>query len=47
LLPDLRERSQRWLEALDPDEAAALVRSGDVDELRGRLVARLLDEARR
>jgi len=47
LLPDLRERSQRWRDALDPDEAAALVRSGDVDELRGRLVARLLDGARR
>jgi precorrin-2 dehydrogenase len=47
LLPDIRERSQRWRDALDPDEAAALVRSGDADELRGRLVARLLDGARR
>jgi precorrin-2 dehydrogenase / sirohydrochlorin ferrochelatase len=47
LLPDLQERAQRWREALDPDEAAALVRSGDADELRGRLVARLLDGARR
>jgi len=47
LLPDIRERAQRWRDALDPDEAAALVRSGDADELRGRLVARLLDGARR
>ncbi|MDP9185652.1 MAG: bifunctional precorrin-2 dehydrogenase/sirohydrochlorin ferrochelatase [Actinomycetota bacterium] len=47
LLPDLQERAQRWRDALDPDEAAALVRSGDADELRGRLVARLLDGARR
>jgi len=46
LLPDLAERSRRWREALDPDEAAALVRSGDVDELRNRLVHRLLDEVR-
>ncbi len=46
LLPDLRERSQRWRDALDPDEAAALVRAGDAEELRGRLVARLLDGAR-
>jgi len=38
---------QRWRDALDPDEAAALVRSGDADELRGRLVARLVDGARR
>ena len=43
LLPNLAERSQRWRDALDPDEAAALVRSGDVDELKGRLVTRLLD----
>jgi precorrin-2 dehydrogenase/sirohydrochlorin ferrochelatase len=47
LLPDIRERSQRWQDALDPDEAAALVRSGDADELRGRLVTRLVDGARR
>ena len=46
LLPDLAERSRRWREALDPDEAAALVRSGEVDELRNRLVHRLLDEVR-
>ena len=46
LLPDLAERSRRWREALDPDEAAALVRSGEVDELRNRLVHRLLDGVR-
>jgi siroheme synthase-like protein len=46
LLPDIRERSQRWRDALDPEEAAALVRAGDAEELRGRLVARLLDGAR-
>src|SRR3954451_11532714 len=47
LLPDIRERSARWREALDPDEAAALVQAGGADELRGRLVSRLLDGARR
>jgi len=47
LLPDVRERSARWREALDPDEAAALVQAGCADELRGRLVTRLLDGARR
>jgi precorrin-2 dehydrogenase / sirohydrochlorin ferrochelatase len=47
LMPDIRERSARWREALDPDEAAALVQAGCADELRGRLVARLLDGANR
>ncbi|HJX08025.1 MAG TPA: bifunctional precorrin-2 dehydrogenase/sirohydrochlorin ferrochelatase [Actinomycetota bacterium] len=47
LLPDFRDRSARWREALDPDEAAALVRAGDADALRSRLVSRLLDGARR
>ena len=47
LEPDVRERSARWREALDPDEAAALVQAGCADELRGRLVTRLLDGARR
>jgi siroheme synthase-like protein len=47
LLPDFRHRSARWREALDPDEAAALVRAGDADALRSRLVSRLLDGARR
>jgi precorrin-2 dehydrogenase/sirohydrochlorin ferrochelatase len=46
LLPDLAERSRRWREALDPDEAARLVRAGEVDELRNRLVQRLLDGVR-
>ena len=45
LLPDLRTRSRRWAEALDPDEAAELAREGEVEELRGRLRARLLDGA--
>jgi siroheme synthase-like protein len=47
LLPDVRERSQRWRDALDPEEAVALVQAGDADELRGRLVSRLLDEVHR
>ena len=45
LLPDLGTRSRRWAEALDPDEAAELVRGGQVEELRSRLLARLLDGA--
>lgn len=45
LLPDLRTRSRRWADALDPDEAADLVRAGQVEELRSRLLARLLDGA--
>jgi siroheme synthase-like protein len=44
LLPDFSERSARWRAALDIDEAVALVRTGSVDELRGRLVTRLLEE---
>ena len=44
LLPDFSERSARWRAALDVDEAVALVRAGSVDELRGRLVSRLLEE---
>jgi precorrin-2 dehydrogenase/sirohydrochlorin ferrochelatase len=47
LLPDFRQRSARWREALDPDEAASLVRAGHADELRSRLLSRLLDGARR
>lgn len=43
LLPDLRDRSRRWQGALDPDEAAALIRAGEANELRARLRARLLD----
>jgi precorrin-2 dehydrogenase/sirohydrochlorin ferrochelatase len=41
-LPDLAERVQRWREALDLDEAAGLVREGRGDELRTRLLERLL-----
>jgi siroheme synthase-like protein len=43
LLPDLRDRSRRWQAALDPDEAADLIRAGGADELRTRLLARLLE----
>ncbi len=46
LLPDFGERSRRWRQALDPDEAAALVGSGNSEELRGRLVSRLLEGVR-
>jgi len=45
-LPDFADRSRRWRDALDPDEAAALVRAGDGEELRRRLAARLLEGAR-
>jgi precorrin-2 dehydrogenase/sirohydrochlorin ferrochelatase len=41
-LPDLSVRARRWRRALDLDEAAALVRAGLPDELRRRLLARLL-----
>lgn len=44
-LPDLRDRSRRWQLALDPDEAAELVRNGGAEELRARLRARLLEGA--
>lgn len=44
-LPDFGIRARRWREALDLDEAAALVRAGRGDELRRRLTVRLLDEA--
>ncbi len=43
-LPDLAERARRWDEALDLEEAAALVRAGRADELRDRLTSRLLGE---
>jgi len=43
--PDFGVRAQRWREALDLDEAAALVRGGRGDELRRRLTMRLLNEA--
>jgi len=44
LLPDVRVRAERWRRALDPDEAATLVREGRAEELRTRLHARLLPE---
>jgi precorrin-2 dehydrogenase/sirohydrochlorin ferrochelatase len=44
LLPDLRERSRRWNEALDLDEAAALVASARRDELKARLLGRLVSQ---
>ena len=43
-LPDFGERAKRWREALDLEEAAALVRAGRGAELRRRLVQRLLRE---
>jgi siroheme synthase-like protein len=43
-IPDLAVRARRWREALDIDEAAGLVRDGRGDELRARLLERLLDE---
>ena len=43
LLPDPGERAARWAAALDLSEAAALARGGRGDELRRRLVHRLLE----
>lgn len=43
-LPVFRERAERWRAALDPDEAAALVREGRGEELRERLVERLVGD---
>jgi uroporphyrin-III C-methyltransferase/precorrin-2 dehydrogenase/sirohydrochlorin ferrochelatase len=45
LLPDLGDRANRWREALDLDEAAALARAGRGEELERRLRERLLREA--
>jgi precorrin-2 dehydrogenase/sirohydrochlorin ferrochelatase len=42
LLPNVGERARRWHEALDLEEAAALVREGRQEELRERLLRRLL-----
>ncbi|MGZ8582159.1 MAG: precorrin-2 dehydrogenase/sirohydrochlorin ferrochelatase family protein [Actinomycetota bacterium] len=44
-LPDFATRARRWADALDLDEAAALVRNGRGDELAARLRERLLQEA--
>jgi hypothetical protein len=41
-LRDLATRARRWRSALDLDEAAALVRADRSDELRRRLLDRLL-----
>jgi len=41
LLPDLSERSRRWAEALDLEEAERLVREGRTPELRELLLRRL------
>jgi len=40
-LPDLRERSRLWSEALDLEEATELAREGRLAELRDRLRSRL------
>ena len=45
-LPDLAERAQRWRDALDLREAAALIREGRGEELRVLLRDRLLDGVR-
>jgi uroporphyrin-III C-methyltransferase/precorrin-2 dehydrogenase/sirohydrochlorin ferrochelatase len=45
LLPDLGRRAARWAAALDLSEAAALVSQGRSQELRSRLLDRLLGEA--
>ena len=42
-LPDFATRAQRWSDALDLDEAAALVRDGRSEDLATRLRDRLLD----
>lgn len=44
-LPDMGDRASRWAAALDTTEAAALVREGRADDLRERLVRRLLADA--
>jgi precorrin-2 dehydrogenase/sirohydrochlorin ferrochelatase len=41
-MPSFAERARRWEEALDLDEAVALVREGRADELSRRLTDRLL-----
>jgi uroporphyrin-III C-methyltransferase / precorrin-2 dehydrogenase / sirohydrochlorin ferrochelatase len=41
-LPDVADRASRWTAALDTSEAATLVREGRADELRERLIERLL-----
>jgi precorrin-2 dehydrogenase len=43
-LPDLRVRAERWADALDLDEAPALVRAGRSEELARSLRSKLLSE---
>jgi siroheme synthase-like protein len=40
-IPDMRERANRWYDALDIDEVADLARDGRLDEVRERLASRL------
>jgi uroporphyrin-III C-methyltransferase / precorrin-2 dehydrogenase / sirohydrochlorin ferrochelatase len=44
-LPDIGDRASRWAAALDTAEAASLIREGRGNDLRERLVRRLLDDA--
>lgn len=44
-LPDIADRASRWAAALDTVEAATLVREGRGDDLRERLIRRLLEDA--
>lgn len=43
-LPDIGDRASRWAVALDTAEAVSLIREGRADDLRERLVGRLLDD---
>jgi len=44
LLPDFRDRADRWSRALDLDELTTLVRDGHADEARARLRERLVGD---
>ncbi len=44
-LPDIGDRASRWAAALDIAEAVALIRGGRADDLRERLVRRLVDDS--
>jgi precorrin-2 dehydrogenase/sirohydrochlorin ferrochelatase len=44
LLPDFGERSRRWNEALDLEEAVTLVASGGRGELKAKMLGRLLGQ---
>ena len=43
-LPDIGDRASRWAAALDTAEAISLIREGRGDDLRERLVRRLLED---